>query len=624
MSGAATLSLHPDHLADLRKSGLADDMIRAAGLYSVRPCDLSRIIGFAPQGVTSALAFPYLGDGRFIRVKVFPSYRDKGGHTIKYLQRQGTGARLYIPPGCEAVLRNASIPFAITEGEKKALKLTQEGTLALGIGGLWNWFAQGEPIPDLDKVTWRGRPITVYPDSDVWGRPDLLQAVFAFGKELEERGAMVRVVVIPHGEQKQGIDDYLQAGGAMSNLEAIPLSDPRFTSTARWWEGWRANNGANRQESALTPEPSASGVPVIIKLSEVKSIAVRWLWQDRIALGKLTIIDGDPGLGKSTVLLDIGARLSRGAPMPDGAHGIRGGVVILTLEDGLADTVRPRLEAAGADLTRIVALEGVKRADGQPRIPTIEDIGAITQACGEVTARLVMIDPFMGYLPSSRNSWRDQDVRGALGPLARMAEKLGVAVVLIRHLNKASGSAAIYRGGGSIGIAGACRAALLIAKDPEAEDRRVMACVKTNLGRLPPSLRYAIEEVQVEGAGGVARIVWEGVSTHTADDLLAAQGPHDDKPALDEAREFLREILSAGPVSAKEIQRLAREAGVTDRTLQRAKKVLGVQAKKGTFRGGWAWELAEDGQDPPKMAIQNDGDLGSGLATFAGEEVCVL
>lgn len=255
MTGAVTLSFHPDHLADLRRSGLADDMIRAAGLYSVRPCDLSRMIGFAPQGVTSALVFPYLGDGEFVRVKVFPSYSDRQGHTVKYLQRKGTGTRLYIPPGCAAVVHDASIPLAITEGEKKALKLTQEGTLALGIGGLWNWIKQGDPISDLDTVTWRGRHVIIYPDSDVWKRPDLLQAVYALAKELEGRGATVFVIVIPHGEQKQGIDDYLQAGGTLASLAMIPLSDPQFTSTARWWAGWRANNAADRQALA-TPEPA--------------------------------------------------------------------------------------------------------------------------------------------------------------------------------------------------------------------------------------------------------------------------------------------------------------------------------------------------------------------------------
>lgn len=251
IGATATLSLHPDHLADLRKSGLSDNTIRAAGVYSVRPCDLSRLIGFAPPGVTSALAFPYLGDGGFTRVKVFPSYSDKLDHTVKYLQKKGTGARLYIPPGCEAVLGDASIPLAVTEGEKKALKLTQEGTLALGTGGLWNWYAQGEPIPDLDRVTWTGRLITMIPDSDVWPRPDLQQPVYAFGKELEGRGATVLIAVIPHGEQKQGIDDYLQAGGAPQTLETIPLTDPCFTSAARWWDGWRQR--ADRQAWA-TPE----------------------------------------------------------------------------------------------------------------------------------------------------------------------------------------------------------------------------------------------------------------------------------------------------------------------------------------------------------------------------------
>ncbi len=619
MTGAVTLSLHPDHLADLRKSGLADDMVRAAGLHSVRPCDLSRIIGFAPQGVTSALEFPYAGDGGFSRYKVFPPYRGKDGRTAKYLQKKGTGARLYIPPGCAAVLRDASVPLAVTEGEKKALRLTQEGTLSLGIGGLWNWFAQGEPIPDLDKVTWRGRPVTVYPDSDVWGRSDLRQAVFAFGKELEGRGATVSVAIIPgSGGDKVGIDDFLVGRGrsgvsptnVLSCLASLPLDHPAFADAAAWWEQWRGNGSGGRESGQSA---------VISLLADVVPEKVTWLWRGYIPVGKLTIIEGDPGLGKSTASLDLAARVSTGTAMPDGTPTELGGVVVLSLEDGLADTIVPRLIAAGADLTRCISLDGI-RENGKERLPTIEDIVAIRESCEAIGAKLVIIDPLMGFLSSKKNSWRDQDMRSALGPLAKLAEEMGVAVVLIRHLNKAAGGQAIYRGGGSIGISGAARAALLIAKDPEDSNRRVMACVKTNLAKDPPSLAYSIEAV-----GEHSRIVWGGFSALSADALLVAAGSPEEQTALGEAKDFLRELLAAGPVEAKAIQRQARGAGISDKTLHRAKNALGVLAKKEGFHSGWQWNLAEDGQEMPKVAnINNDDHLRGNLTTFAREEVFIL
>ncbi|MDE2320357.1 MAG: bifunctional DNA primase/polymerase, partial [candidate division NC10 bacterium] len=256
---------------------------------------------------------------------------------------------------------------------------------------------------------------------------------------------------------------------------------------------------------------------VIIRLADVQPEPVTWLWPRRIPLGKLTVLDGDPGLGKSTLAFDVAARVSNGSAMPDGSPSLPGGAVILTLEDGLADTVVPRLKVAGADLEKIVALQGVKGVDGKLRVPTVEDLTALTCACKQVEAKLVIIDPLMGYLPSQRNSWRDQDVRQALAPLTKMAEDLGVAVLVIRHLNKSGGSQSIYRGGGSIGIVGAARMALLVAKDPENEERRILAGIKTNLSRMPESLAFRVEAID-----DTARIVWDGASSHTADALLAA------------------------------------------------------------------------------------------------------
>jgi len=359
------------------------------------------------------------------------------------------------------------------------------------------------------------------------------------------------------------------------------------------------------------PESGQSGA-VITRLSDVVPESVSWAWRGYLPVGRITILEGDPGLGKSTLALDLAARVSTSAPMPDGTPTELGGVVIMSLEDGLADTIVPRLKAVGADLTRCVSLDGVGRG-GKIRLPTVEDTEAIREACEEVKARMVIIDPLMGFISSKQNSWRDQDMRSALGPLAKLGEELGVAVVVIRHLNKAAGGQAIYRGGGSIGIVGAARTAFLIAKDPEADDRRIMACIKNNLAPTPPSLSF-----HIEGVGETSRIVWGKVSPHTADALLAVQVPQEERSALEEAKKFLCKTLAAGPVETWEVQKQARAAGIKDKTLNRAKRALGVQAKKEDFQGGWLWILAEDGQEVPKMANIFDDHLRGNVATPGG------
>ncbi|MDP6582331.1 MAG: AAA family ATPase, partial [Vicinamibacterales bacterium] len=218
-----------------------------------------------------------------------------------------------------------------------------------------------------------------------------------------------------------------------------------------------------------------------VLLSDVTPERVEWLWLGRIPSGKVTLIDGDPGLGKSALTTDLAARVSTGRPMPDGEPCEAGGVVILTAEDALADTVRPRLDAAGANSTRIIAVPTVGTGEDEhmPSVPG--DLGAIEVAIQRVDARLVIIDPLMAYLGGEVNSHRDQDVRRALAPIAQLAERTGVAVLIIRHLNKDQGGKAIYRGGGSIGISGAARSVLLVAEDPDDLDRRILVPVKANL-----------------------------------------------------------------------------------------------------------------------------------------------
>jgi hypothetical protein len=351
-------------------------------------------------------------------------------------------------------------------------------------------------------------------------------------------------------------------------------------------------------------------IPGIVHLDSVTAETVTWLWPSFIPLGKITLLDGDPGLGKSSMALDIAARISTNSTMPDGSPSIQGGVVLLTLEDGLADTVVPRLKAMGANLSQIIALESVANHDGKLRIPTIEDIDAIGQATMMVQAKLVVVDPLMAYMGGRVNSWSDQDVRGALGPLAKMAEKMKVAVLVIRHLNKSGGGQAIYRGGGSIGIIGAARSALLVAKDPDDENRRVLAGIKSNLGPLPPSLAFHVESIN-----GTSKIIWEGNSHHSADALLSVPASEEERSALDDAKYFILEVLSSGPVESKIVLRQARSLGISDKTLYRARHVLEIDVKKLGYQGAWMWTL-KDGQDSPKMVNKNNDHLWEKKTTF--------
>ena len=345
-------------------------------------------------------------------------------------------------------------------------------------------------------------------------------------------------------------------------------------------------------ESGALLDP-ARARPVLVSLADVTPERVAWLWEGRVPRGKLTILDGDPGLGKSSVTLDLVARVTTGRPMPDGTPGVTGGAVLLSAEDGLADTIRPRLDAAGADVSRVVALAGVRLGAGE-RLPELPlDLAAVETAVERASAVLVVVDPLMAYLGAETNSYRDQDVRRALAPLAALAERSGAAVV--RHLRKTMGGPATHAGGGSIGIIGAARSGLLVARDPEDDARRVLAQSKSNLGPPAPSLGY-----RIVAAGDAAAVEWLGESGHSAGALLAASATDaEGRSALEEAREWLGGLVLEGAVPAADVQRRARADGIADATLRRAKSALGVRSRRQGFGPGSlvVWELPGGG--PP-------------------------
>lgn len=332
------------------------------------------------------------------------------------------------------------------------------------------------------------------------------------------------------------------------------------------------------------------------RVSDIRRKQVHWLWKGYSAFGKLTVLDGDPDLGKSTLLCDITARCTTGRPLPyTGDEHRPFNVLMLSAEDDIGDTIRPRLEAAEGDISRVTVLQDVNGKP--PEFP--RDFDAIRRLIEEDEVRLVTVDPFMAFLSSKVDSSRDQDIRGGvMYPLKQLAEETGVAVIFTRHLNKMGGSHPLYRGGGSIGIIGAVRSGLLVAPDPNDESRSILAVSKSNLSAQRPALAYRLTD---NAALDVATVTWEGATDHKASQLLAIS-TDEEKGALGEAMEFLRDVLDSGAMGSKEVLKQARDAGVSERTLRRAKKDLRVVARKvgavDSRDQHWTWELPEHYRAP--------------------------
>ena len=385
----------------------------------------------------------------------------------------------------------------------------------------------------------------------------------------------------------------------------------------------------------------------VVRCADITPTAVSWLWEPYLARGKLAVLDGDPGTGKSFVTIDLAARITRGSAMPGGRPATRSGaVLLLNAEDDATDTIQPRVIAAGGDpdRVRVVAAPGL----GLERLPQFpDDLPALEQAIREADAALVVIDPMMAFFPPTVSANNDQCIRTALTPLAALAAATDACVLLVRHLRKAGGPSAIYRGAGSIGIMGAVRTGLVIARHPDDPELRVLAMTKTNVGVPGPSLGFRLvqssplapradvsgvdgsEETTARGASGphaatargasgphaatargasgphaaTARgasgphsgqtvVEWAGQLDLTADDLCGSGTPlRAGRHSRERAAQWLRQLLAEGSRRVAEIQQAADAAGIAWRTLERVKESLGFRSEA-VHRDGrteWWW-----------------------------------
>lgn len=476
----------------------------------------------------------------------------------------------------------------VCEGEKDCDNLAKLGLVATcNPCGAGKWKSEYSD-------TLKGRRVAIVPDADEPGR----RHAEAVARSLNGTAADLKIL------------DLAAAFEGFTGKDSTDFID------------WRDSQSPDELRAALlaaadaAPPYSADAVPTApaedrprAALRRADSIIIRlilWLWLGRIPAGKLTLLIGNPGGGKSLLTADMGARVSRGFMWPDGASCEAGGVIMLSGEDDPADTTVPRLAAAGADLARVSILDGIHTKDprtGEARLdlPQLDrHLPAIREAIRETGARLLVIDPissFVGAVDDHRNA----ELRGLLSALAALAAETGCAVVCVSHLRK-SGGLAVHQCVGSLAYTAAARAVWALVRDPEDEERRLFLPVKMNLARDTAGLAFRVDA----NPEGVPVATWEpGAVELRADDVLNPD-LHPGRPPVEreEAAAWLCAKLANGPRLATELLSEARAEGITDATLKRAKADAGAKADKVGFQGAWAWYLpgreAKEAQSPTR------------------------
>jgi AAA domain len=343
---------------------------------------------------------------------------------------------------------------------------------------------------------------------------------------------------------------------------------------------------------------------VAVAASQVHREQVEWLEPGRIPLRMVTVLAGIGGLGKS----QFACLLAAANP---------GVTLIATAEDSPSTTVRPRLEAVEADLERVrfVSIKTAEGIDDGLSIP--DDLEELKRLVAEVEARLVVVDPLVAHLPTNIDSHKDQSVRRALAPLYRLAESQNCAVLALLHLNKAQGLAPLMRLGGSGAFGNAARSVLLLDRDPDDPDgeegnQRVLAHIKCNVAPLAASLVYAVRPIILPATESdpeveTSRLELIGESPHNGRALLSVAS-EEERSALDDATEFLLGELGDGQRHpAEDLFRAARKNGISDRTLQRARKTIGAETEKAGFGRGWEWWLPKAPSRVRKPALLHEG-----------------
>jgi hypothetical protein len=345
----------------------------------------------------------------------------------------------------------------------------------------------------------------------------------------------------------------------------------------------------------VTPLQPADGL-TLIEAASIKPEPIRWLWPGWLARGKLHVLAGAPGTGKTTIALHLAACVSSGKQLPSGHPPIRGNVIIWSGEDDPADTLQPRLLAAGADLSRIryvgeVTQNGQRFAFDPAR--DVDKLAAASALLGNVA--LIIVDPLVSAIGG--DSHKNAEVRRGLAPLVELAAKLGAALIGITHYSKGTaGRDPLERVTGSVAFGALARVVFgtVVQEQEEGQPRKLMfARAKSNIGPDGGGYMYGVEQVPVLGYPGLdaSRVVWGAPVEGTPRELLAEAEPDGDQSEARDAAGWLQELLMDGPRAVKEVRREGDNAGFAWRTLQRAMRTAGVESKRGGFGQPATWVL---------------------------------
>jgi putative DNA primase/helicase len=483
------------------------------------------------------------------------------------------------------------------EGEKDVESLNRLNLPAFTFGGV------GDGLPDGVEQYLKFRRLVILADNDYPGRT---HAERKAAVALTAGAASVKIVQFSELPSKGDVSDFIASGRAVDELlariDAAPLWSP-------------PSDAPSVPGAAVSRGDEASACQLVMRcMADVQPEKIEWLWPGRIAIGKQTLIGGEPGLGKSQIATALAAAVTTASNWPcDEGRAPLGSVLILSAEDDAGDTIRPRLDAAGADVSAVHQISAVCQRDGKGRrtFNLQADLALMESAIEHLgNVRLVIIDPVSSYL-GKVDSHKNADVRGALEPLGDMAARLRVAVVSITHFSKGAGQSAVNSFIGSIAFVAAARAAFIVTRDPDNPDpaRRLFVQAKNNLAADVGGLAFRVEQRLVSKDIVASAITWEGERiARTADEILQANREGNEKPERAEAEEFLRDALAAGPRPSTEIEAEAKGAGIAWRTVRRAQQALGIkpyrraEAGDGLGKSGrWYWSLPT-GEIDPKLA----------------------
>ena len=322
----------------------------------------------------------------------------------------------------------------------------------------------------------------------------------------------------------------------------------------------------------------------LINMEQVEIEKIDWLLYPFIPFGKVTIVQGDPGEGKTTMVLQIIAQLTKGeAVLPSGSDepALEGktmalepvNVIYQTAEDGLGDTIKPRLLSAGADCSRVMVI------DDNDQALTMMD-ARLEEAIIKTKARLVVLDPIQGFLGAAVDMHRANEIRPLMKRVAVLAEKYHCAIILIGHMNKNSNGKSSYRGLGSIDFQAAARSVLIVGRIKDEPEIRVVCHVKSSLAPEGKSIAFRLDKD--------TGFEWIGEYDISADDLLSGDNRGQ---KIHEAKEFLKEILVSGSVAQTKVAEEAESRGIKKKTLWNAKKELEIDSVK--IGNQWFWMLPE-------------------------------